>query len=318
MSIAAKKAGRLLVNNLRTHLLFSLIWLMGLSGCGTVSQQAGPKLTDTLLSCNGSPQLCDKKLTEITLLGSHNSYSNEAEGWQIPNQQVGLKQQLEDGVRYMALDVHDQSGSVMLCHTYCHLGQELFVSGLLKIADFLQKNPGEVMVINLESYVSGAAVQQALRQAGLLNMLHAPTPGAPWPTLRQMVGTNRRIVLLTGRDAGVFEGFLETGGFYVGNGWGFKAIEDISCGDSTPPLGNRLYGLNLQYVNTFGIPTKAYAAQLNQREVVLDIVNRCTADKQHRVNVVEFDFYNIGDGARVVRELNGVTEKRGGKKGKGN
>ena len=46
---------------------------------------------------------------------------------------------------------------------------------------------GEVVTIIFESYVPAARVKRAFHDAGLDSLVHAQTPGEPWPTLRELI-----------------------------------------------------------------------------------------------------------------------------------
>ena len=90
-----------------------------------------------------------------------------------------------------------------LCHTFCELGAT-------PLADVLRRhprrssstNPGEVLVVVNQDYVTpadfvGASTTRALTQL----RLHAARDGA-WPTLREMIDSGRRLVLLAENHAG--------------------------------------------------------------------------------------------------------------------
>ena len=58
-------------------------------------------------ACNGSRALCDRRLDEVVLAGTHNSYAAADEpGWSFANQRRPIARQLEDGIRLLLLDVH--------------------------------------------------------------------------------------------------------------------------------------------------------------------------------------------------------------------
>jgi hypothetical protein len=57
--------------------------------------------------CNGSAKLCDRPLADVALPAAHNAMSAaEQPGWFFPNQERGISQQLDDGVRGLLLDAH--------------------------------------------------------------------------------------------------------------------------------------------------------------------------------------------------------------------
>lgn len=288
------------------YFLFVSAVLTGCGGGGGNNQGA-----IVLNPCNGSPQLCGRTLLDVTLLGTHNSYSNATEGWQVPNQRFGLTRQLEDGVRAINLDVYDVDGVATLCHSMCHLGSETLASGFGKIVAFLRSHPREVLTIDFENYVPGAMIQESANQAGLLPYLLELSEGKPWPTLEAMIDSGKRVVLFTDANGESFPGFHSWSNFGDNNGWGYDSLQALDCnhhgGGVSNPTPSKLYSLNHQFVNAFGIPVPANSAQANSHDELLKHVRRCVAEKNHRINVLQLDYYDIGDGLATVQELNGVT-----------
>ena len=57
--------------------------------------------------CNGSADLCDRRLDEVVFPATHNSYAAADEpGWFFANQRFGIERQLEDGIRAFLIDIH--------------------------------------------------------------------------------------------------------------------------------------------------------------------------------------------------------------------
>jgi hypothetical protein len=58
-------------------------------------------------TCNGSPELCERRLNEVVFPGTHNSMSAAEEpGWLFANQRHSIERQLDDGVRLFLIDPH--------------------------------------------------------------------------------------------------------------------------------------------------------------------------------------------------------------------
>jgi hypothetical protein len=57
--------------------------------------------------CNGSADLCDRRLDEVVFPATHNSYAAADEpGWFFANQRFGIERQLEDGIRAFLIHIH--------------------------------------------------------------------------------------------------------------------------------------------------------------------------------------------------------------------
>jgi hypothetical protein len=77
-----------------------------LSGGDDERASAG-SLTDAPDSCNGSRELCERRLNEVVFAGTHNSMSAADEpGWVFANQRRSIESQLDDGIRLFLLDPH--------------------------------------------------------------------------------------------------------------------------------------------------------------------------------------------------------------------
>jgi hypothetical protein len=68
-------------------------------------------------ACNGSPELCSRRYSNVTQVGSHDS----AFVGYLPqdNQYTSVTDQLNMGIRFLQAQTHNLNGQVELCHTYC-------------------------------------------------------------------------------------------------------------------------------------------------------------------------------------------------------
>ena len=56
--------------------------------------------------CNGLVELCDRPLDQVVFAGTHNAMSGaDVPGFMFPSHRVGVRRQLEDGIRALMLDV---------------------------------------------------------------------------------------------------------------------------------------------------------------------------------------------------------------------
>ena len=64
---------------------------------------AGPVLD----VCNLHPELCDRRLNQVAFATTHNSMAAaDIPNWMFPNQEKGIRGQLEDGMRGFLIDIH--------------------------------------------------------------------------------------------------------------------------------------------------------------------------------------------------------------------
>ena len=63
-----------------------------------------PSTTSEPVACTGSVGLCDRRLDQVVLAGTHNSMNAAADGFVYPDQEQGIAAQLEAGVRLFLVD----------------------------------------------------------------------------------------------------------------------------------------------------------------------------------------------------------------------
>jgi len=146
-------------------------------------------------ACNGHEELCARRFDEVAFPMTHNAMSNAEAGWSIPNQRFGIMRQLDDGIRGLMLDTYDENGELLLCHVLCGLGKQPLVDGLGETKAFLDANPGEVVSIIFENYITHAQTAGAFDESGLIDFVYAHEVDAPWPTLGELIDADTRLVV---------------------------------------------------------------------------------------------------------------------------
>lgn len=87
-----------------------LVALLVAGGIVWLARGPKPKAAEgpaAILACNGYPELRDRRLNKVVFPTTHNSMASlDISDWYMPNQEKGIRQQLEDGVRGLLIDVH--------------------------------------------------------------------------------------------------------------------------------------------------------------------------------------------------------------------
>jgi hypothetical protein len=262
---------------------------------------AGPPPSAT--ACNGSDALCGRRFDEVAYVTTHNAMSSQEDGFLGPNQYFGIGRQLDDGVRGLMLDVHDDQGQPALCHGSCLFGKTPLTLGLGVIRSFLDAHPREVVTIIFESYVDGAVIERAFADADLVRLVHTQRRGDAWPTLAAMVEANRRLVVLTDRPGGpawnmdVWAHAWETH-FSAAN------TSDFSCAPNRGDVRHPLFIFNHFLTRTLPVPRQAPTT--NGAPLLPDRATACRQASGHLPNFVTVDFYSVGVVREVVAALNGL------------
>ena len=91
---------------------------------------------------------------------------------------------------------------IFLCHAFCEVGAIRFSEGLREIRDFLISNPGEVLLLSLEDATSPEETSAAIEDAGLLPYIYKGENGPPWPTLRELIDSDQRLIVMAEKQGG--------------------------------------------------------------------------------------------------------------------
>jgi hypothetical protein len=203
---------------------------------------------------------------------------------------------------------------IYLCHGFCEIGAVPLSSALADLRSFLVSNPGAVVVvINQDEGVAPASIRRAFERAGLLDLVYRG-PMGPFPTLREMIDSDQRLVVMAENDAGdipwyhlAYRSALQETPFRFGT---TAALTDpsrvpASCRPNRGPASAPLFLLN-HWVDTTPVPRASNAAVVNARKPLLHRARTCERIRERLPNLVAVDFFRRGDVLGVVNALNGV------------
>jgi len=235
------------------------------------------------------------------------------------------RQAKQDGVSPDAVDaalrVRDRLGfsgegerGMYLCHTACELGGTALESVLDDLHDFLVANPGEVVVVINQDYVTPEDFVGAVEDAGLDELAYRGPATGNWPTLREMIDSDQRVVFLAENHAGAapwyrlaYEAITEETPYafrrpaQLTDPSGLKA----TCKPNRGPEGAPLFLLN-HWITTDPLPQPSHAEKVNAYKQLLRRARECGRIRNHMPNLLAVNFYRRGDLFRVADTLNGV------------
>ena len=160
--------------------------------------------------CNNYAQFCGRKYSNVTEVCAHNSPFARQRNAQS-NQQYGVTQQLNDGIRVLQGQAHIINDTLYYCHTSCDLLNVGTVeSYLAEVVAWLEKNPFEVLTIIFGNYdfqekdaagnplVTAKNFVDPVDKSGLKRFVYQPPATAmrlgDWPTLGEMILSGKRVV----------------------------------------------------------------------------------------------------------------------------
>jgi hypothetical protein len=268
--------------------------------------------------CNGSVALCDRRYDQVSYPTAHNAFSTWARFTLYFNQWDDLPVQLAHGIRGFMLDAWYfdangdggiASGETFLCHADCSWARRPLDDGLADLRSFLDGHPGEVLTIIFESYITPADTAAAFDRSGLAHYALAHAPGTPWPTLRQMIESGKRLVVLSddgANPAPPWYVFVWSVAFETH----FTAAtrNDFRCAPNRGDPAHELFILNHFLTQQASVPGEA--AETNADPFLIDRARQCWRESGHLPNFPTVDFATTGDVVEAARRLNedwGVT-----------
>jgi hypothetical protein len=198
-----------------------------------------------------------------------------------------------------------------LCHTLCELGDTPLVAGLKEITQFLKRHPDEVLIVFIQDAISAKDTATAFNQAGLLKYVYTHRREDPWPTLRQLITSNRRLFVMYEQGPGDPSAPWYHNGFELTQETPYKfhtqgeLASRNSCrpnrGASSSPL------LQVNHWIDDVPPPPGSGARSNAYSTLLLRLERCERTRGLVPNIVGVDFYNQGNVLAVVNAINGLA-----------
>ena len=193
-----------------------------------------------------------------------------------------------------------------LCHTLCELGATDFEASMAGVAAWLRANPREVVSFFIQDVVTPADTAAVLARTGLADQALVLRHGEDFPTLREMIDSGTRLVVLMENTGGGedFPYLLDGFAWVQETPYTFPTAADFTCAPNRGPADAPLFQLN-HWLSGFGTLVSD-AAQVNAADVLGPRARQCEAERGQIPNFVAVNYYNLGDLFGVVDELNGV------------
>jgi hypothetical protein len=198
-----------------------------------------------------------------------------------------------------------------LCHGFCELGATALVAALRGIHEFLVQDPDEVLVLVIEDYASPQDIAAAFVESGLDGLVYRGATGPPWPTLREMIDSRQRVLVLleSGRKGvpwlhAAYEGLVQETPYH------FTKPSELSCVANRGGTSGPFFLMN-NWIDTTPAPKPSNAAIVNAYDALLARARQCQAERGRLPNLLAVDFYRTGALLRVARTLNGVAQAPG-------
>jgi hypothetical protein len=198
---------------------------------------------------------------------------------------------------------------VWLCHAFCEIGAVSAVQALGQMRTFLVEHPDQVLILSIEDDVSPQDTERVFRDSGLLDLVYQGPSGPPWPTLRQLIERDRRVIVFAENDTGGIRWYRPQFKLMEETPYRFTRAAQLAKSSSCRPnrggTGKALFLLN-NWVDTTPTPRPSNAAIVNAYPALLKRARECEAMRGTLPNLLAVDFYRVGDVFKVSATINGV------------
>jgi hypothetical protein len=304
------------------------------------SEQDERKLQNSSIVCNGHVNLCDRRVNEITFATVHNAMSALEDGAiLLKNHFREFEGALQSGYRGINFDMGVCNGKVRLIHTVCTLKSRSLQGALQSIVRFMQANPNEVIILPTQlstqldekNVVTLNAIDQVFQSVPDFYRLlyNHPSSNPLWPTLRELITTNRRILFFhyNGETCTKSDITMNTTNMnninnpcpYGFHPWflyaaetefSFKAVNDLkdvnrACRITRGAGGSMdFFGVNVFLTPARFVPT---LKRVNQYAFMKSHVDNCLAYNNKTIaNLILVNYWGVGNVLNVVSDFNDV------------
>ena len=202
---------------------------------------------------------------------------------------------------------------VYLCHLFCEVGAVKASAVFSKINDWLNQNLTDVLVIDVEDYVSPADLEASLKAGHLWNRLYRLDPTKPMPRLLDLVNPpkgadqqQRRVILTSERHAGEVPWLIGSYQVMQETPYTFNSVDEFNCDPNRGSSGNPLLLVN-HWLRAPGPPDPVEASKTNSAAELTRRLTQCIAVRHRLPNFVAVDFFGSGDTTEVVNLYNAAV-----------
>jgi hypothetical protein len=144
-----------------------------------------------------------------------------------------------------------------------------------------------------------------IERSGLAEYVYRGPDEPPWPTLREMIDSGQRLLLVVEhRTAGAPRWYRPAyRHVFQETPFDFKTPAQMGCALGRGRPSNSLFLIN-HWISTDPTPRPSNAAKVNSYDFLLDRARRCQRERGRFPNVLNVDFFGEGDPGGVAAQLN--------------
>lgn len=292
--------------------------------------------SDSSVACNNSPDLCSKQYNNITHMGAHDSAfvrDDSTDNSVAGNQYFNATVALSAGIRLLTAQVHNENGTLRLCHTTCDLlDAGTLEDWLKKIKYWMDNNTNEVVTLILvnsddEDVTSFGEVFTSSNISTYGYTPSTSTATTTWPTLQTMIDADTRLVTFVAaiNASTTYPYILNEWDYVFETAYEITSFVDFNCTlDRPTSLDSAATAIAAGYLplmNHFLYKSITASAMLPNVDAIVTTnsanvsangalafeATQCTNQWNTAPVFALVDFYSVGPAVDTADELNGIT-----------
>jgi len=251
----------------------------------------------------------------------------------LNNHKKSFEDGLNAGYRGLNFDLCSCDSGLAFCHGDCELGMKSVLEVFNNINTFLDKNPSEIIIINIEKSVNDPTPQELWTLIGNITRIeekvYEHNQIKSWPTMKKMVDDGIQLIIFmdnrggcSGKDGSTKKGctpkILELFDYTVSTNSSFESIKEIEDVDNSCPANHVIestkdfYSVNNFVTRTEGNigPSASAAKTLNCLDFLKQRTKECQQETGLKINMLQVDFWHIGDLPEFVQVENKARADR--------
>ncbi|KAI1438426.1 PLC-like phosphodiesterase [Xylaria sp. CBS 124048] len=269
-------------------------------------------------NCNGRAEYCNRKYSNISMAGSHNS------GFvgigPSDNQLTSVTAQLDQGIRFLTTQTHNKDGVIEMCHTSCALLDAGTLQDYLgDLKSWIDGHPNDVvtLLITNQDAIDISLFGTAFKAVGLDAYAFKPSKKLAindWPTLSNLISAKKRLITFMDYHANISKVpyILDEFAYYFETP--FDPLEDQlnDCNVDRPAgasaSGRMILANHNRNYDLLGIdlPDLVDIETTNSITSITAQANNCTTLHGRKPNVVLLDYVVLGEVIDAQTKLNGL------------
>jgi hypothetical protein len=234
---------------------------------------------------------------------SRDSKSREKVTSEVGERFVDTAERLRERIGYTG----GGTRQIFLCHAFCEVGATPALEALTQVHRFLVAHPEEVLILSIEDDTDPADTAKLIRDSGLIREVYRGPAKPPWPTLRELIDRDERVLVLIENEPGTEPWMHKQSAVAQETPYRFNTAAELAapttCEANRGGTAGSLLLVN-HWVDTSPAPRKTIAREVNAPGFLGPRLERCRSERHLLPNIVAVDFYRQGHVFDTVERLN--------------